>query len=156
MRVIVAVGGGEGAAYFRRVAVVAPLDRAAEVLLVHVIDERRRGGVEMGRHGPLGRPLALERAQEIEGAEREWAARAVGEARAALAAAGVAESVMRDVIRYGRPKEEIRDLAVETAATLIVVGARRGDKPGPHSLGKTARFLVDHAPAAALMVRPAD
>jgi hypothetical protein len=36
-----------------------------------------------------------------------------------------------------------------------VVRARPG-RPGPHSLGKTARFLVDHAPLAALLVRDPD
>ncbi|HZU14243.1 MAG TPA: universal stress protein [Chloroflexota bacterium] len=154
MRVLIAVGGDEGIAYFRRVAELAPLVQA-EVLLVHVIDERRRDGLAIGRHRPGGTlPLPPQRSADIESAEQERAHQVLTGARQALVAAGIPEGTMRDVVRRGRPNEVIRDLAVELAAELIVVGARHNERPGPHSLGKTARFLVDHAPVAALLVRP--
>jgi hypothetical protein len=52
----------------------------------------------------------------------------------------------------GKPKEELRSLAEREHVALIVVHGR-AEKPGPHSVGKTARFLIDHCPEAALLVR---
>jgi nucleotide-binding universal stress UspA family protein len=57
-----------------------------------------------------------------------------------------------DLILRGKPNETIRDLADGEDVDLLVVAAREA-RPGPHSLGKTVRFLVDHAPHATLVVR---
>ena len=51
----------------------------------------------------------------------------------------------------GRAKHEIA-AAVRGAAMLIV--ARDGHGPGPKSLGKDVRFVVDHAPCPVLLIWP--
>lgn len=55
--------------------------------------------------------------------------------------------------RHGRVEREVVAAAAE--ADLLVL-ARDGDlrRLGPHSLGPTTRFVVDHAPCATLLVWP--
>jgi nucleotide-binding universal stress UspA family protein len=55
--------------------------------------------------------------------------------------------------RRGRPEREVVRAAEE--ADLLIL-ARDGDRArlGPHSLGPAARFVVDHAPCAVLLVWP--
>lgn len=57
------------------------------------------------------------------------------------------------VERHGDPRQEV--LSAAGGAELLVV-AREGDQTrlGPKSLGKTARFVVDHAPCPVLLVWP--
>ena len=57
------------------------------------------------------------------------------------------------VMRWGRPEREVVEVASQ--GDLLVV-ARDGDRhrPGPRSLGHATRFVVDHAPAAVLLVWP--
>jgi precorrin-6B methylase 1 len=69
-----------------------------------------------------------------------------------LARAGVDGERVQEIALFGRPNEDLRRLADEKRVDLIIVGGRPR-KPGPHSLGKTARFLIDHAQRAILMVR---
>ena len=55
--------------------------------------------------------------------------------------------------RQGRPEREV--VAVAADADLLIV-ARDGDQSrlGPKSLGKEARFVVDHAPCPVLLIWP--
>ncbi|MDQ0377871.1 universal stress protein [Amycolatopsis thermophila] len=55
--------------------------------------------------------------------------------------------------RRGRPEQEVLDAA--KAAELLIL-ARDGDRsrPGPKSLGRASRFVVDHAPCPVLLVWP--
>jgi nucleotide-binding universal stress UspA family protein len=55
--------------------------------------------------------------------------------------------------RQGRPEREV--VAAADGAALLIV-ARDGDRSrlGPKSLGKEARFVVDHAPCPVLLVWP--
>jgi nucleotide-binding universal stress UspA family protein len=55
--------------------------------------------------------------------------------------------------RRGRPEQEV--VAAAAGAGLLVM-ARDGDQSrlGPRSLGKAARFVVDHAPCPVLLVWP--
>ena len=56
------------------------------------------------------------------------------------------------VIRIrGRAKHEI--VAAAEGATMLIA-ARDGHGPGPKSLGKDVRFVVDHAPCPVLLVWP--
>ncbi|GHJ42457.1 universal stress protein [Streptomyces sp. TS71-3] len=57
------------------------------------------------------------------------------------------------LVRHGRPEREV--VAAAEGADLLVVG-RDGDpgRLGPHSLAPAARFVVDHAPCAVLLVWP--
>jgi nucleotide-binding universal stress UspA family protein len=51
----------------------------------------------------------------------------------------------------GRPEHAV----VEAAAGFdLLVLSRTNTQIGPHSLGHAARFVVDHAPCAVLLVRP--
>jgi nucleotide-binding universal stress UspA family protein len=153
MNVLIAVKGGEDETFFHRVATVAPLQQAEAILLAHVIDPGLRADLEIGRERYLGhRPMSAGRSADLTRAEEERAAAVLRFARHALIAAGASDGRIREVTLRGKPNEELRRLAEREGADLIVVGGRPG-KPGPHSLGKTARFLVDHAPAAALLVR---
>lgn len=152
MNVMIAVQGNESDTFFRRVAEIVAL-RDANVALVHVIDLGPRSGLERGRaHVPGGRPLSPERGATLTAAEEEGAQAALQFAREALAAAGPTERRLREITLRGKPNEELIAFAESDQADLIVVGGRAG-KPGPHSIGKTARFLIDHAPRAALLVR---
>jgi len=59
--------------------------------------------------------------------------------------------------REGRPEREIVNFAAEWHADLIVICPRspQNDGPvlGPRSVGHVARFVLDHAPCAVLLVR---
>jgi nucleotide-binding universal stress UspA family protein len=52
---------------------------------------------------------------------------------------------------HGRPEHQVTGAA--RGATLLVV-ARQGTEAGPKSLGKAARFVVDHAPCPVLLIWP--
>jgi nucleotide-binding universal stress UspA family protein len=60
--------------------------------------------------------------------------------------------------RQGRPELEIVNAAAEWRADLLVICPRAqygGKSPvGPKSVGHVARFVLDHAPCAVLLVRP--
>ncbi len=154
MNILFAIQGAEGAAFFRRVAEVAPLERAQRILLAHVIDTGPRGGIELGRERYLGRrALGETRSAELWQAEEAQARSSVQFARQALGGeVGVADDRLHEVVLRGKPNEELRRLAEEEQVDLIVVQGRAG-KPGPHSVGKTARFLIDHSPHSVLLVR---
>src|SRR5579875_1596020 len=146
MKVVIAVAGTEGEAYFRRTVEMAAADRAEEIILVHVIDVGPRHDLEAGRERLLGRPLGEARQADLVRAEDERAQAALQFARQAMLAAGISEQKITDRVLRGKPNEELRRLA-EANRALIVVGGRAG-KPGPHSLGKTARYVIDHAAIA--------
>lgn len=154
MIVLIPVSGQEDERFFRHAAELLPLTRVETVLLAHVIDAGARGDVEIGRDRYLlHRPLPEHRVQELSEAEQGKARDALVFAHQALTAAGVPEAALREVVLHGKPREALRDLAVQQEASVTVVPARPG-KPGPHSLGKTARFLTDHVSGAVLLIRP--
>lgn len=153
MRIAVAVKGSEGEVFLRRVARLAPLSSAEEIVLVHVVDTRPRQEMEMARDRFLLRhPLGPERSQDLARAEEERARAGIRYAQEVFIAVGIAPDVLRPMVLHGKPNEEIRRLLDAESIDLVVVGGT-GGKPGPHSIGKTARFLIDHAPHAALLVR---
>ena len=59
--------------------------------------------------------------------------------------------------RQGRPEREIVNTAAEWQADLVIICPRAeyGGRPtiGPKSVGHVARFVLDHAPCPALLVR---
>lgn len=155
MKVLIAVKGAEGESFFARAAALVRLETAREVILAHVIDATHRQDMALGREHFLGhRGLPSSREADLDRAEAERAQAGLQFARQALIAAGVPENSLREERLRGKPNEEIRHLAEREGVDLIVVGGR-GGRPGPHSLGKTARFLIDHAPVAALLIREA-
>ncbi|KIF67828.1 universal stress protein UspA, partial [Streptomyces sp. AcH 505] len=67
--------------------------------------------------------------------------------------------------RLGRPCELLdhhgdveREVVAAAADADLLICARDGDphRPGPHSLGRASRFVVDHATCPVLLVWPAD
>lgn len=155
MNVLIPVTGTEDEIFFRQAVALTGLERADGIILAHVVDSGPRADLEFGRERYLGRrPLPDRRTVALSRAEDDRAREGIAFARQALQDAGVPPGVIREVVLRGKPNEALRDLADGERIDLIVVRARPG-KPGPHSLGKTARFLVDHAPGAALLIRPA-
>lgn len=119
------------------------------LLLCHVIDNGARG--ELGLTHGFGphRRHPGRHARAVAQAERDAAAAILGEA-----AGGAPGSQTR--VEEGEPGRVLCRVAGEQGATLLVVGARNGpgpDAPEPHSIGSTARFVLDHAPCPVLLVR---
>ncbi|TVP45605.1 MAG: universal stress protein [Gemmatimonadales bacterium] len=77
---------------------------------------------------------------------RRWLTRTAGRLR-------VPSGQPRCALLEGRPGAELERRALETGADLLVVGARRGEAPGPGPLGSTARELAWRAPCSVLTVR---
>jgi nucleotide-binding universal stress UspA family protein len=154
VKVLVALKGTEGESFFRRLLSLGCLGGADEVMLAHVVDVEPLSGMEGGRERfMVRRALSPIRGGEIELAEEERARAVVARALRTLVAGGISHDRAHSIVLRGKPNEALRRLAEDESFDLIVVGGRPG-KPGPHSLGKTARFLVDHAPQAALLVWP--
>jgi nucleotide-binding universal stress UspA family protein len=82
---------------------------------------------------------------------------------AELAAASASDLLDAAARRLGRPCDRIqrhghpeREVVTAAAHADLLIMARDGDQArlGPRSLGKTARFVVDHAPCPILLVWP--
>ncbi|MDQ6772609.1 MAG: universal stress protein [Candidatus Dormibacteraeota bacterium] len=129
--------------------------RQGEVILAHIVDTGARGEVDLPRGRLVHRPLPPHRARVMGAAERHAAAAALAEATAAAKALGavVASTQLAD----GEPGRALSALAVEHGCSLVAVASRmegwHGERPGPHSVGRTARFVVDHSPCPVLLVR---
>jgi nucleotide-binding universal stress UspA family protein len=119
----------------------APAD---EVALLHVTDAGAVDAAQGAFSALLGRGGAGP-AQHLE-AMAEAAATEVLEAAAARLARPA-----QQLRRRGRPEREV--VAAAQDAALLVLG-RQGAEAGPRSLGKAARFVVDHAPCPVLLVWP--
>jgi nucleotide-binding universal stress UspA family protein len=111
---------------------VAPLE--GEITLLHVSDT---AGLEPGP-GLLGRHRAPAWPQDDADELLDAAAERLGRPAERVARAGQAEHEV---------------IAAAADADLLVV-ARVNRRPGPHSFGHPARFVVDHAPCAVLLVWP--
>lgn len=153
MKVLIAVKGSENEGFYSRLARLVALRDADQILLAHVIDTGPREHLEVGRGRFLERrPLGRERAGELTQAEEEHGRAALQTARSALERTGVPLDHLDELILSGHANEMLRDLAEREGIDIVVVGGRPG-RPGPHSIGKTARFLIDHCPQAALLIR---
>ena len=125
----------------------AAVDAAArlggdEVTLLHVVTQETVDASAGALAGLLGR-------RRPEGMEAELAGIAEHAARALLDAA--AHRLGRDArarVVTGRAEEEVV-LAARDADYLVV--ARDSRHPGPKSLGKATRFVVDHAPCTVVL-----
>ncbi|MBD0691131.1 universal stress protein [Streptomyces sp. CBMA123] len=124
----------------------APQD--AEVVLLHVSGQDVPGVA----HGAFAGLLGRGHREQDPGIRVETLAAASGRQLLDAAADRLGRPCTR-LERTGRTEHEV--LAVADAADLLVL-ARDGDSahPGPHSLGPAARFVVDHARCAVLLVWP--
>lgn len=114
----------------------------AEVTLVHVapadVEEVARGPALLGRHPrPAPEPALRQIADE--------------EAQALLAAAS--ERLGRPARTESRRGHVERELLDAAAGADLLLLARDGElRPGPKSIGRRARFVLDHAPCRVLLV----
>lgn len=121
---------------------------ASEVVLLHVTEPGVAGLAHGAFSGLLGRagsgPDPERRLAELGGQS------AVELLDAAEARLGLPCTRLE---RTGRVEREV--VAAAEGAGLLIV-ARDGDRSrlGPHSLGRAARFVVDHAPCPVLLVWP--
>jgi nucleotide-binding universal stress UspA family protein len=116
----------------------------AEVTLVHVLDEDVESTMHGAFRGLLGRTGP-------DPGDRVAAVAASAEEQLLVAAAERLGRPCETAVRRGHVPHEV--LAACAEADLLVC-ARDGDRPGPHSLGKHTRFVVDHVTCAVLLVWP--
>jgi nucleotide-binding universal stress UspA family protein len=127
--------------------------QSVELLLAHVIDSGVRGEIDLSRGRLLSRPLPAHRLRSIGEAERRAAGTAVEEAAMAASSLG---GVPETVIAEGEPGRVLCRLAGERGCDLVAVASRvdrARETPGPHSIGHTSRFVLDHSPRPVLLVR---
>ena len=147
MRVVVWITEGGWEACIDEAAALVPADAAVTLLCVPSVEvEEVAAG---GRAGLLGR-------RPPPAAGPSWDEVADDAAEALLADAR--DRLGRDAateVRHGRVEREV--VAACAGADLLVL-ARDGDdaRLGPKSIGRHARFVVDHAPCRVLLVWPGD
>ena len=150
MKLIAACDEHDLAAFLANLARVAPL-ADADVLFAHVIDTVHEADWRRmaGRHW-LGRHAAPREHDGVREAET-MAAKVIMEEAMALSRDWPAGR-RRTVSPLGNPERELVRLALTEQADLLAVGQNRVEL-GPHSLGRCARFVIDHAPCSVLLVR---
>jgi nucleotide-binding universal stress UspA family protein len=150
MRILCCLDGTNVEAISNGIAMLSATDRT--VAVIYVIDKGPHHEIEHTRERffrPPTPPLAREH-QMLE-VEQSSAREIVDEGLRYLPGAEVFQ-------REGRPEREIVNAAAEWRADLIIICPRAEyrDKHqiGPKSVGHVARFVLDHAPCAVLLVRP--
>ncbi|MFC4907115.1 universal stress protein [Actinomadura gamaensis] len=126
----------------------AHVPAGAGIELLHVTGPDAAGAA----HGAFAGLLGRARPDHDPGTEMERLAADAG-ARLLSAAAGRLGRPCTTTERIGRIEHEV--VAAAEGADLLIL-ARDGDRsrPGPHSLGPAARFVVDHASCPVLLVWP--
>lgn len=153
MRIVVAIDERTAEGELERLPRLLSM-QGSEALLVHVLDTggreewERAAARRLLRPGPAGRGE-----QRMRGADRQGGERALARAAALAATWGVARIETR--LLEGAPKHEIRRLLDMEGADLLAVFVH-GRETGPKSIGKEARFLIDHAPCPVLVVKESD
>jgi nucleotide-binding universal stress UspA family protein len=124
------------------------LPRDAEITLLHVTSTEPETLARAARRGLLGRHQPPTPAPEPLQAISEQAANEL----LADAATRLGRPATQQA-RRGRVEHEV--IAAAEPMDILVL-ARDGDHQhlGPHSLGPTARFIVDHAPCRVLLIWP--
>ncbi|MDQ6791680.1 MAG: universal stress protein [Candidatus Dormibacteraeota bacterium] len=136
---------------------LAELDRLVSLLdtdlvLVHVIDNGARGEMGLARGRLLPRPIPKDRLRAIGEAERRAAELALEEAATAAKSLAARPDTLA---AEGEPGRVVSRLAEERSCDLVASAARadlRNERPGPRSVGHTARFVLDHSPRPVLLL----
>lgn len=144
MRAVVWISEGTWEACVDQAASLVPHDAEIELLHVAPVDVEEvaaRGGARLlGRHPPPPPSASLRAIAE------EEAQALLAEARTRLARPAAIRSLR------GRVEREV--VAACAAADLLIFARDGEQRLGPKSLGKHARFVVDHAPCEILLVWP--
>jgi nucleotide-binding universal stress UspA family protein len=127
-------------------AAAAFLPADAEITLLHVAASEAEAVARGARHGLLGRHHPAP-AASLQTLSEQGAQALLAEAQSLLGRQATL------VARRGRVERKV--VAAADGMDVLVL-ARDGDRahPGPRSLGHTARFVVDHAPCAVLLIWP--
>jgi nucleotide-binding universal stress UspA family protein len=127
----------------------ATLPADADVTLLHVDDDEAQGVVRAARDALLGRQHAVPAApaDALEAISTQAAQELLAQAAAALGRPA------RTAMRRGRVEREV--VAAAGGMDLLIL-ARDGEleRLGPRSLGRAARFVIDHAPCRVLLIWP--
>jgi len=151
MRVLCCLDGTNIEALSKAITTMLRPDTLA-IGLLYVIDSGPHGEIERQRERFLRQvELAPGRHGQLREAEEASAQDILEEGSRYFAGA-------ERLQRRGRPEREIVNCAVEWNADLILLCPRTtyGSKPtiGPKSVGRVARFVLDHAACPVLLVRP--
>ncbi len=150
MRIVVAIDERWDEAVLARIPRLLEV-REAEVLALHVLDPGGREEWERAAGHHLLRPRPPRQAGERMAADdRGEGERLLARAAAAMAVWGAAR--VRTRLLEGSPKHEIRAVLDGEGADVLVVLVH-GREIGPKSIRKEARFLIDHAPCAVLVLK---
>lgn len=139
-RILAAVSGDDSTAEVLRVAASWRTALRAELIVLHVVDDRLEPAV--ARVVPteeLVPRLQVLREEIVHRIETELGKAFPEESRPSL------------TLRVGRPSQEIATAVEETAAEVVIVGAQ--DKEGRSELGSTASRVAHQSHAAVLLAR---
>jgi nucleotide-binding universal stress UspA family protein len=142
MTVLVWITEDSWAACVDAVATLAPASE--DVTLLHITDAGALDAAHGAFTGLLGR-TGTDPGTQLAAMAETAASELLGAAAARLG------RPCQQLRRLGRPEHEVVT-AAQGAALLVV--AREGAAAGPKSLGKTARFVVDHAACPILLIWP--
>jgi nucleotide-binding universal stress UspA family protein len=144
MRVLVWIVEDSWQATIAAAAVLLPED--ADITILHVRASEAESVARGALHSLLGRPH-LSPAQSVETISEEGQQQVLEDAKTRLGRDAGVEA------RAGRVAREV--VAAAQGADLLLM-ARDGARAqaGPRSLGPTARFVVEHAPCAVLLIWP--
>ncbi len=147
----------DGASPDRLLEIALPLlAQPVEWVPTHIVDVRGRRDLGFLRGGiPGARPLSRSQQEVINAATAEHTRAILDAAEASLRSRGL--RLEPPQIRVGEPGREICAVATAVAADLVVLFASRRTHAGsgPHSVGHTARFVLDHVSCPVLLVRGA-
>jgi nucleotide-binding universal stress UspA family protein len=152
MRILIGVAERGAPELLAELDRLVPL-RGTELVLVHVIDNGARGEMDLARGGLLSRPMPRHRLRSIGEVERRVAELALDEAATVAKSFGARPEALS---AEGEPGRVVSRLAEEHSSDLVAVAARvdrHRERPGPHSVGHTARFVLDHSPRPVLLLR---
>jgi nucleotide-binding universal stress UspA family protein len=154
MKILCSVGLRSGPELVARIAEI--LGTGHELLLAHVIDTEPRRELMGFLRGPspegprVRKPLL----GELEAAERKSGETILAEASEAALQAGFSYTTS---LLQGEPGRKLVELAQQIQPKVVTLFPREdsevGPTSGPASIGHTARFIIDHAPCAVLLLR---
>jgi nucleotide-binding universal stress UspA family protein len=127
-------------------AAAAFLPAGARITLLHVRASDTETIAHAARDALLGRPHRPA-TESFDTISEQSARQLLAEAQTALGREAVLDA------RSGRIEHEVV-AAAETMDLLVLARDKDHTHPGPRSLGPTARYVVDHAPCAVLLVWP--